>query len=227
MAQGFRLARGQGATLGNPEAVQAQQQANLAQMMEAYKRAQSDQALGAQMMQPEYVRDSGGLGALAMIAQAAAGRRISRQADEKASDYAGRIFAEQQRQDAAKKAEEEAKATRLRNEELARADALRAYEASREDAKLAREQARWDKSFGLQERALAEQRASRGAGRPTLADKVAEAEAALGRPLAPDERAELIGLRGPASAEQPKPLTPDQGAKMALLTSALTSAYEW
>lgn len=115
LAQGLQLARGQGATLGNPEAVQAQQQANLAQMMEAYKRAQSDQALGAQMMQPEYVRDSGGLGALAMIAQAAAGRRISRLADEKASDYAGRVFAEQQRMEqeqaaaaqAAKLAEEE------------------------------------------------------------------------------------------------------------------------
>jgi hypothetical protein len=37
-------------------------------MLESYKRAQADQAMGAQMMQPEYVRDSGGLGALAMIA---------------------------------------------------------------------------------------------------------------------------------------------------------------
>lgn len=153
LAQGLQLARGQGATLGNPEAVQAQQQANLAQMMEAYKRAQSDQALGAQMMQPEYVRDSGGLGALAMIAQAAAGRRISRLADEKASDYAGRVFAEQQRMEqeqaaaaqAAKLAEEERafgrqlaleqERGRIRNER--KPDALRTLEAIASNPELA------------------------------------------------------------------------------------------
>lgn len=39
MAQGLEMFRGQGATLGNPEAVQANQQQNLAQLMEAYKSA--------------------------------------------------------------------------------------------------------------------------------------------------------------------------------------------
>lgn len=81
---------GASATLGNPEAMQ-QQQANMAQLMEAYKRAQQQSQTGASMMQPQYVQNSGGLGALAMIAQAAAGKHIQKKADETAAEYAQRI----------------------------------------------------------------------------------------------------------------------------------------
>jgi len=68
LAQGFEMARGQGATLGNPEAVrqaQAQQQQNLAEMMARYKAEQDNGALGDQMMGAQYVQNSGALGALA------------------------------------------------------------------------------------------------------------------------------------------------------------------
>ena len=137
LAQGLQLARGQGATLGNPQAVQQaqqQQQANLAQMMEAYKSAQSQGGFGDALMGTEYVQNSGALGALAQALSMGIGGRVKRLADEKASDYAGRIFAEEQRMERERVAEEEAKATRLRNEELAREDGLRSWQASREDA---------------------------------------------------------------------------------------------
>lgn len=83
-------------TLGNPQAQQAQQ-ADLAAMMEAYKAAQGQQQMADYMSQPEYVQNSGALGALAMLAQAGAARKLRKEATETASDYASRIFAEEQR----------------------------------------------------------------------------------------------------------------------------------
>jgi hypothetical protein len=156
------------------------------------------------------------------------GGRVKRLSNEKASDWAGRIFTEEQRIEAQRKAEEEAKITRERNEELARADALRAYEASREDARFAREDERFNRQFALQERSLNASlaRQNQPERRYTLADKVAEAERALGRPLSEQERAGIVGI-GPAAADAPKPLTPDQASKGALLQNALRSAYAW
>lgn len=184
--------------------------------------------MAQELMRPQYAQNSGGLGALAMIAQTYAGKRMRKKADESASEYAGRIFTEEQRIEAQRKAEEEAKITRERNEELARADALRAYEASREDARQAKEDERWNKSFALQERSLNASlaRQNQPERRYTLADKVAEAEQALGRPLTPEQRAAIVGI-GPAAADAPKPLTPDQASKGALLQNALRSAYAW
>ena len=100
-------------------------------------------------MRPEYAQGSGALGALAMIAQTYAGQRMRKKADESASDYAGRIFAEEQRMERERKSEEEAKATRLRNEELAREDGLRSWQASREDAQLAEDRRRYEEEMTL------------------------------------------------------------------------------
>lgn len=80
---------------------EAQQAESLAAMMEAYRSAQGDQQMAQELMRPEYAQNSGGLGALAMIAQTYAGQRMRKKADESASDYASRIFEEEQRQAAA------------------------------------------------------------------------------------------------------------------------------
>lgn len=112
-------------TIGNAQAqqAQAQQQAqSLAAMMEAYKSAQGDQQLAQELMRPEYASDSGALGALAMIAQTYAGRKMSKKADESASQYADRIFAEEQRM-AQEQAAAQAKAEEARlNRTWARED---------------------------------------------------------------------------------------------------------
>jgi hypothetical protein len=65
--------------------------------------------MAQELMRPQYAQNSGGLGALAMIAQTYAGTRMRKKADESASEYAGRIFEEEQRQ-AAAQAEAAAKA---------------------------------------------------------------------------------------------------------------------
>ena len=115
LANGLQMFKGQGATLGNAptlgnaQAMEQEQAANLAQLMESYKAAQGQSQMGESMMAPQYVQNSGGLGALAMIAQAAAGKKMRREANESASEYAGRIFEEEQRQSAAQ-AEAAAKA---------------------------------------------------------------------------------------------------------------------
>lgn len=121
MAQGFQLARGQGATLGNPEAVQqaqAQQQQNLAEMMSRYQAAKGQGDFGDALMGTQYVQNSGALGALAQALSMGIGGRVKRLADEKASEWSGRVFAEQQRvtqeQAAAERAQAEADAARER-----------------------------------------------------------------------------------------------------------------
>lgn len=103
-------------TLGNPQAQQAQQ-ADLAAMMEAYKAAQGQQALGESMMTPEYVQNSGALGALAMIAQAAAGHKLAKDATKTATERASEIFAEEQRREQEKAAA--AQAAKLAEEQRA------------------------------------------------------------------------------------------------------------
>lgn len=108
-------------TIGNPQAQQAQQ-ADLAAMMEAYKAAQGQQALGESMMMPEYVQNSGALGALAMIAQAAAGHKLAKDATKTATERASEIFAEEQRMTQEKAAA--AQAAKLAEEDRAYARTL-------------------------------------------------------------------------------------------------------
>lgn len=85
-------------------------------------------------MGTQYVQNSGALGALAQALSMGIGGRVKRLADEKASDYAGRIFAEQQRQEQAA-AEAQAKAEAERQARLwAREDQRDAAKADRERA---------------------------------------------------------------------------------------------
>lgn len=122
-------------------------------MMEAYRSAQSQGGFGDALMGAQYVQNSGALGALAQALSMGIGGRVKRLADEKASDYAGRIFAEEQRQAAAqaeaahqaKLAEEERmfgrqltleqEKGRIRNER--KPDALRTLEAIASNPELA------------------------------------------------------------------------------------------
>lgn len=132
---------------------QAQQAESLAAMMEAYRSAQGDQQMAQELMRPEYAQNSGGLGALAMIAQTYAGQRMRKKADESASEWASRIFEQRQRDEAAqaeaaqqaKLAEEERsfgrqltleqEKGRIRNER--KPDALRTLEAIASNPELA------------------------------------------------------------------------------------------
>lgn len=195
-------------------------------MMEQYRSAQGDQQMAQELMRPQYAQNSGALGALAMIAQTYAGKRMRKKADESASEYAGRIFTEEQRIEAQRKAEEEAKITRERNEELARADALRAYEASREDARLAREDERWNKSFALQERSLnatiENQRASRGGGGYMLSPDQAEAN---GLPRG-NYWVDASGKPSPIQAPQAAPKTPEEQARADAMAKELPAVVD-
>lgn len=103
LADALSLYRGQANTLanapvlGNPEA-RASHQEQMGALVEGLAQARSAQQRGDELSRPEYVQNSGALGALAMIAQSYVGGRIRKQADESASDYAARVFQEQQRQ---------------------------------------------------------------------------------------------------------------------------------
>lgn len=103
LADALSLYRGQANTLanapvlGNPEA-RATHQEQMGALVEGLAQARAAQQRGEELSRPEYVPNSGALGALAMIAQAYVGGRIRKQADESASDYAARVFREQQRQ---------------------------------------------------------------------------------------------------------------------------------
>lgn len=70
-----------GVTLGNPQA--QDQYAEMAQALAQHNRAQQQQDMAAAMMQPKYAENSGGLGSLAMMVQAYAGKKIAKRADEK------------------------------------------------------------------------------------------------------------------------------------------------
>ena len=54
------------------------------------------------MRSPEYIDNSGALGVLAMAMQSFMGGRMERKANERASEFAERVFAERSRQDAAR-----------------------------------------------------------------------------------------------------------------------------
>lgn len=66
-------------------------------MMARYQAEQGRGQFGDALMGTQYVQNSGALGALAQALSMGIGGRVKRLADEKASDYAGRVFAEQQR----------------------------------------------------------------------------------------------------------------------------------
>ena len=69
--------------------------------MSRYQSEQGKGAFGDALMGTEYVQNSGALGALAQALSMGIGGKIRRAADESASEYAGRIFEEEQRQAAA------------------------------------------------------------------------------------------------------------------------------
>jgi len=103
-------------------------------MMEAYKAAQGQQALGESMMMPEYVQNSGALGALAMIAQAAAGHKLAKDATKTATERASEIFAEEQRREQEKAAAQAKAAEAAQARTWAREDQRDAAKAERERA---------------------------------------------------------------------------------------------
>ena len=72
---------GQMPTIGSAQAYQAPP-LNMGDIQAQYEQAQRQQQLAQTLMQAGYVPNSGGLGALAQIAQAFAGRKLSRKADE-------------------------------------------------------------------------------------------------------------------------------------------------
>lgn len=103
---------GGGVTLGNEQAQQDYTQ-QMAQALAQMQSAASQQSLGESMMAPEYVQNSGLLGSLAMMAQAAAGKKMTgRAAKDDASAreayYKGEAGAkaEQEARDAKRKQEE-------------------------------------------------------------------------------------------------------------------------
>jgi len=133
------------------------------------------------------------------------GGRVKRLADEKASDYAGRIFEEEQRQ-AAAQAEAAAKAQEAQlARQWAREDQRDETKAQREErlAMLRIDAADRRAAQTAEARIAAARIGASGQGRDAnpIATKVANAEAALGRPLSDAERAELVGLRAPAAAQ--------------------------
>jgi hypothetical protein len=163
--------------------------------------------MAQELMRPEYAQNSGALGALAMIAQTYAGKRMRKKADESASEYAGRIFEEEQRQ-AAAQAGAEAKAQEAQlARQWAREDQRDETRAQREERlAMLRIDAADRRAAQTAEARIAAARigasaAAQGRDANPIATKVANAEAALGRPLSDAERAELVGLRAPAAAQ--------------------------
>ena len=67
-----------GVTLGNQQA--QDQYAEMAQALAQQNRAQQQQDMAAAMMQPKYAENSGGLGSLAMMVQAYAGKKMGKRA---------------------------------------------------------------------------------------------------------------------------------------------------
>lgn len=110
-------------TIGNAQA--QSEYAALVQALSDQQRAESQQGMAASLMTPEYVPNSGPLGVLAMVAQAAAGRKMDSRAREMGTDAQARVLremdaitskrekskadAEAQREDERKQAEIQAK----------------------------------------------------------------------------------------------------------------------
>lgn len=71
LAQGLEMFKAQqGVTIGNPQAQQQHQQGQLQQMLESYRNAQQ------YAPQADYAQDSGALGAIGMIADAYAQKKM-------------------------------------------------------------------------------------------------------------------------------------------------------
>lgn len=78
---------GGGVTLGNPEAQQDYTR-QLAEALAQQKSAQSDLSIAGDLMQPQYAQNSGPLGAIAMMAQAYAGKKMRSKAEGREADAA-------------------------------------------------------------------------------------------------------------------------------------------
>jgi len=100
-----------GVTLGNPQA--QDQYAEMAQALAQHNRAQQQQDMAAAMMQPKYAENSGGLGSLAMIVQAYAGKKMGKRATADEASARERYYKGQS-------AVEEAKAAREAQQEQAK-----------------------------------------------------------------------------------------------------------
>lgn len=211
------------ATIGNPQAQQAQAE-SLAAMMEAYRSAQGDQELAQELIRPQYAQNSGALGALAMIAESYAGRKLRRESDEKVSDYASRIFAEEQRM-AQEQAAAQAKA-----------------EAERQAAKWAREDAVRADTQGfqltLEERRAAERAERENARERRHRERLAQGGSAdAGRMIGPQE-AQAMGLApgnywidragrpSPIQAPQAAPKSPEEQARAEALAKDVPSLQD-
>lgn len=100
-----------GVTLGNPQA--QDQYAEMAQALAQHNRAQQQQDMAAAMMQPKYAENSGGLGSLAMMVQAYAGKKMGKRATADEASARERYYKGQS-------AAEEAKAAREAQQEKAK-----------------------------------------------------------------------------------------------------------
>lgn len=92
---------GSGVTLGNQQAQQDYAQ-QMAEALARMRSADSQQGIAESMMQPEYVQNSGLLGSLAMMAQAAAGKKMAGRASKedaaaREAYYKGQSAAEQEK----------------------------------------------------------------------------------------------------------------------------------
>lgn len=117
---------GGGVTLGNEQAQQDYTQ-QMAQALAQMQSAASQQSLGESMMAPEYVQNSGLLGSLAMMAQAAAGKKMTGRAAK--DDAAAREA--YYKGEAAAKAEQEARDAQRKLEEAAAERKQREADAER------------------------------------------------------------------------------------------------
>ncbi len=107
-------------TLGNEQA--QSEYAALVQALTDQQAAESQQGMAQSLMQPEYAQNSGPLGAIAMMAQAYAGKRMDRTAREQGTDALTRVLRETDAMTSKREqARAEAEAAKIaRNEEILR-----------------------------------------------------------------------------------------------------------
>lgn len=107
-------------TLGNEQA--QSEYAALVQALTDQQAAQSQQGMAQSLMTPEYAQNSGPLGAIAMMAQTYAGKRMDRKAREQGTDAQTRVLRETDAMTSKREqARAEAEAAKIaRNEEILR-----------------------------------------------------------------------------------------------------------
>lgn len=107
-------------TIGNAQA--QSEYAALVQALSDQQRAESQQGMAGSLMTPEYVPNSGPLGVLAMVAQAAAGRKLDSRAREMGTDAQARVMREMDALTSKReKSKADAEAAKIaRNEEILR-----------------------------------------------------------------------------------------------------------